>query len=257
MKSTEGEKLIQAVKRSKCLEVIFPSSAFDLKDENAKLLEVYYITRALLTFRVTRLLLYGKANRKIIKVMEYLLKQPYLKKEVKIDNDLKMVGILPPLNASWHSYFKEPVEGDIREVSKGNCGLGRIKYVGKRETKWAIVLDSNRRILAYLDSNPFYHGFEIIVVNSLGEAMKLNKGFPIIASRTGKEIWEVKGLILEKYINSGISLIIGEREGLNLLDLKEGEAVKFVSNQGVKTIRSEEALLYSLPIISSIIDSRQ
>jgi hypothetical protein len=97
--------------------------------------------------------------------------------------------------------------------------------------------------------NVFYEGPRVRFVRSLDE---LEKGrFTVVGDRYGENFDKVSSLLASKYEESGIRLIIGPPTGLPPDVL--GYRVNFVMNQGVRDVRTEEALSVALAQLNSVL----
>ncbi|MCQ4349622.1 MAG: hypothetical protein NO126_02035 [Sulfolobales archaeon] len=178
-------------------------------------------------------------------ITDYAQEVPYLKKFISLKKNLKYVGLLPPMSVPSHVVSKQAVEGEIRKVKDGEAGLG--KKVRRRDG-YVLVTDSRTiRVVPY--ENVFYEGPRVRFVRSLGE---LEKGrFTVVGDRYGENFDKISSLLASKYEESGIRLIIGPPTGLPPDVL--GYRVNFVMNQGVRDVRTEEALSVALAQLNSVL----
>ncbi|MCQ4345790.1 MAG: hypothetical protein RXQ70_06450 [Sulfolobaceae archaeon] len=178
-------------------------------------------------------------------ITDYAQEVSYLKKFISLKKNLKYVGLLPPMNVPSHVVSKQAVEGEIRKVKDGEVGLS--KKVRKRGG-YVLVTDS-RTIRAVQYENVFYEGPRVRFVRSLDE---LEKGrFTVVGDRYGENFDKISSLLASKYEESGIRLIIGPPTGLPPDVL--GYRVNFVMNQGVRDVRTEEALSIALAQLNSVL----
>jgi Uncharacterized conserved protein len=149
------------------------------------------------------------------------------------------------MNVPSHVVSKRAVEGEIRKVKDGEVGLG--KKV-RRRGGYVLVTDS-RAIRAVPYENVFYEGPRVRFVRSLDE---LEKGrFTVVGDRYGENFDKISSLLASKYEESGIRLVIGPPTGLPPGVL--GYRVNFVMNQGVRDVRTEEALSIALTQLNSVL----
>jgi predicted SPOUT superfamily RNA methylase MTH1 len=246
------------------------------------------VARASAIFRVDRIAVYKDPGSRdsdlelVRKVLRYMLSPPYLKKRLfGIDKDLRAVGVLPPLATASH-----PTEKDIdvehirpamitRVSGKSICldpGLdgdicldvdryiklraGEIIYVkvsrGGRVTGIASI-DETRKI---------YWGYQVEIYRSLKASIKASQGdLYIISTKKGLHNIEAiqEGI---RSVRKGIEVIFGSPEkDPDEIALEEGwdlEAIphqKFNSApmQGVRSIRTYEAIYITLALVNSII----
>lgn len=233
-----------------------------------KIIKMNYILRGLLSARVSNLFLiddvYDKNLLKFIdEVIKYSLLPPYLKRTIPKKRELKFAGLLEPMNFYYHIVHPFPVEGEIRMIKV--TGKNRIETGLKEEVnindesskqRYIIITDSLSKRARMYDLQIYYTGFKwrFITFKKLNAFKNL-----IIGSRSGKDPFSEREEILKLYRSMGITLLIGppkmgviERLGEKFLS----RAYNFFPKQGVKDIRAEEALLYSLGILLEIIDSK-
>ncbi|GAA5420923.1 hypothetical protein Stok01_02891 [Sulfurisphaera tokodaii] len=241
--------------RRKELNVILFTSIFSTDKSLTEItLKMSFILRTLTIFRVSKLFWIDDLRNKYIKrviidIINYALKPPYLKKEIKIRKTLSKVGLLNPINIPSHIVEKEAIEGEYRIGSKGFFGLE-----SKINTKSNVILIVNSNPVRIKEYNfyPYYNGFKFYFLNKnniLGKFENL-----LIASRSGKDPIKYSSEIKDMYEKKGITLIIGPPSGGLLKQLSDYIHVyNFLPNQGVKDIRVEEALISSLSILNFIL----
>ena len=235
--------------RRKPLEVVLFLSTFS---QESSLLEITMklgtILRYVNIFRVSELTWIVDQSKfldTVREITDYAQEVPYLKKFISLKKNLKYVGLLPPINVPSHVVSKQAVEGEIRKVKNGEVGLG--KKVRKRGG-YVLVTDS-RTIRTVPYENVFYDGPRVRFGRSLDE---LEKGrFTVVGDRYGENFVKISSLLASKYEESGIRLIIGPPTGLPPSIL--GYRVNFVMNQGVRDVRTEEALSIALAQLNSVL----
>jgi hypothetical protein len=252
-----------------------------------KTLKVGQVGRACAIFRVERIYIYRdpEANYQrdgelIRLLLEYMDTPQYLRRRIFPKRpELALVGRLPPLRAPHHTVpakLEEVREGDHRvglvETVRGRAmvdvGLGRlipleggghegqvvtVRIVGVAPELRARVVDRS--------AVPGYWGFAVKRVGSLAKlARSSSPGLFIATSRKGRplpQLWDrlraaVKeaGSVLVAFGSPkrGLYEILGD-EGVELERLTSW-VVNFFPGQGVKTVRSEEALLGVLAILN-------
>lgn len=218
-------------------------------------------------------------------MLKYLDTPQYLRKRIfKLSKELKYVGILPPLATPHHSLKRR-----ITELSDGEIREGFVIKVSKRKvfvnigTDQPLLVDSKNKELSKGDritvkiikrddeilGKPIskeeidiYWGFKVRVLKSLlGRALKKHHYDLVIAtSRYGKLITDVyEDLIRDLNRVETVALLFGSsREGLYEILKKESiklsdiadYVINMVPGQGVRTIRTEEAIHASLSIIN-------
>ena len=280
--------MFQAPRRGKRLDVLIPSSfAEDTPHLRDKTLRTGMLARFLAAARVDTLILYhvdpaepDDSNAGFLKLlMEYLNTAPYLRKRLyRIRRELRYAGVLPPLNIPTHPESRSMDvehyrEGLVLESDKGSlieAGLGKPIRVRKRLKKGARIIlkisPSRGRLKASAVSrrkSEIYPGFRVGVAGEkLSEIVKVYD-LRIATSRKGKDILTLLDE-LRKRIGEAKRICIAfgsAREGLYEIAERQGfsleESFDYVLNtfpgQGVKTIRVEEAVAYTLAIFNLLL----
>ena len=222
--------------------------------------------------------------KQVIKIFRYINTPPYLRKDIfPIDKDLSYAGILPPLKTPLH---KEWVA--IKNLSLPEIRLGLVKgrYFGKyvvdvgldkylvvrddvkigevvpvllEKVKgryiWGRVLDADE-----LDRLGIYPGFKVVRVrNKLPNFLRKFNGLVVGTSRKGDLITEVYGRVRDDILRTEKVLVLfGSFEyGLDKIFEYYGFSpnnlcdyyINLVKDQGVATIRIEEAVVIALSIL--------
>ena len=280
--------MFQAPRRGKRLDVLIPSSfAEDTPHLRDKTLRTGMLARFLAAARVDTLILYhvdpaepDDSNAGFLKLlMEYLNTAPYLRKRLyRIRRELRYAGVLPPLNIPTHPESRSIDvehyrEGLVLESDKGSlieAGLGKPIRVRKRLKKGARIIlkisPSRGRLKASAVSrrkSEIYPGFRVGVAGEkLSEIVKVYD-LRIATSRKGRDILTLLDE-LRKRIDEAKKICIAfgsAREGLYEIAERQGfsleESFDYVLNtfpgQGVKTIRVEEAVAYTLAIFNLLL----
>ncbi len=279
-----------APKRRVRLDVLIPSSfsreASSLRD---KMLRLGMLARLLAAARVEALIIYhedprspDKRNAELIKlVMDYLNTAPYLRRRLfRLKPELRYAGLLPPLNIPTHperagldyphyreglvvsSGSKSVVEAGLekpiklrRKLAKGSRVVLKIEPRG--DGKVGIIARSRR-------SAEVYPGFRTAIVGERLPEILGGYDLRIATSRRGSDLRELLPALREACAGrSRICVAFGaSREGLYEISEKQGfkpeECFDYVVNvmpaQGVRTIRTEEAVAYTLAILNLILD---
>ena len=280
--------MFQAPRRGKRLDVLIPSSfAEDTPHLRDKTLRTGMLARFLAAARVDTLILYhvdpaepDDSNAGFLKLlMEYLNTAPYLRKRLyRIRRELRYAGVLPPLNIPTHPESRSIDvehyrEGLVLESDRGSlieAGLGKPIKVRKRLKKGARIIlkisPSRGRLKASAVSrrkSEIYPGFRVGVAGEkLSEIVKVYD-LRIATSRKGRDILTLLDE-LRKRIGEAKRICIAfgsDREGLYEIAERQGfsleESFDYVLNtfpgQGVKTIRVEEAVAYTLAIFNLLL----
>jgi len=251
------------------------------------------IARAASIFRVERLLIYLEAKSlddrrsQVVArtILEYLATPQYLRKNLfEKSAELKYAGALPPLRIPSHTVpnrLHEVKPGDFREGAilgkahgiKVDVGLGvpfdltNMARVPKGRHLPVRILDAERRLAEPVtrEQLPFYWCYEVEAPEStLSSVLRSSaSSLKIATSRSGESVWKVlpniarllegkeEVLLAFGSPSKGLSEILAE-EKINLwqsFDLTLNAAV----DQGVATIRTEEAILMSLAVLGDVI----
>lgn len=234
--------------RRRPLNVVLFTSTFSTEKTLLEItLKLGLILRTLLIFRVSSVywVLDEERYKKIIEdITEYALKPPYLKKNIPKKNTLKFVGLLPPFLPATYDLVKGGAEGEVRVLERGNAGLGR--KLSKPDGLYIVTDSVKTKLRRYIDV--YYRGFRTYFVKE-SELEKMNN--VVIGDRFGHEVSVVKDQLIRKYEEGGLTLVIGPPSGLK--PGLRGLRVNFVPNQGVKDVRTEEALISALAILNSVL----
>lgn len=246
------------------------------------------IARALGIYRVERVVIYnddsvkglGNDGRLLEKLLSFQECPQYLRKELFArDSDLQFAGVLPPLRLPSHPNPEEPRPGLVREgvvvesgrPSRINAGfqesikvqqqLSLKKRVTIRLTKTSPVLEGE-----LVDSMrlPIYWGFTITRTDSkLSQMIRGEKpDLTIATSRRGRPFrdvstelsvrWRValRPMILFGSPSEGIPEIL-ERDGAKVDEFSD-YYLNTIPQQGVETVRTEEALFATLSCLSQM-----
>ncbi len=248
--------------------VAIPSTyTAEQKNPYIRTYRIGFLARVCSTFAIDKIAVYYDDDPKfeshalgrfIVKVLKYCNTPPYLKKYLfPKDDDLRYVGVVPPLKTPMHvphEFNLKYRQGYVLEVKrkvKVDCGLNKPIYVKGKAKKGEIVFVDieNRKIVE--KPKDVYAGYEVFYFNR-GLKPLLNKlkaeGYYIIGtSKYGKPIREIKLKKKEK-----IAIIFGS-PFRSLLDICNASyfdiLINFVPNQSVLTIRTDEALHYVLAIL--------
>jgi len=216
-------------------------------------------------------------------ILSYMETPQYLRRLLfKIRSELRYVGILPPLRTPHH-----PTQNRKRDLKIGEYREGVVASSDKRGIRIDIGVESmvfvsnvkvkpNSRVTVRIkekekqligelvDPNEIqvYWGYRVNVSNfSLGHLLKDRRYDLVIAtSRRGDPITEIADKLLNRLKRSRWMLVafgsptrglqeIVKQEGIKL----EGTAhfiVNTVPNQGVETVRTEEALYATLAVLN-------
>ena len=257
-----------------------------------KTYKIGQIGRASSIFRVEQIIIYsdktGRNQAKeadlVASILTYMDIPQYLRKMlVKIDPQLSFVGILPPLRSPHHLFSKKQEElkvgmfrqGAIIDSKNGHSlvdiGVGKPVIIEESLTKRqriTVKLTSigEKLTAVKLDESEIriYWGFNVTVTKlPLAESTK-KIGFDLIisTSKYGDKITEVfpqlkiawkkskKALVPFGSPTQGLKEIL-TKEGLEMLEYSDF-TINMIPNQGVETVRSEEAVFSSLSLLNTL-----
>lgn len=279
--------MMEVPRRPQLLCVALPASfTKDVPHLREKTSRVGMIARSLAIFRVDEVVIYsdeaGKSSesegRLLEKLLAYQETPQYLRKALfKQDPDLQFSGILPPLRMPSHPNLAEPRIGEIREGLVIESGPASILNAGFRATVQipAKLRPLERvtirlvRISPQLQGElveptrlPIYWGFRVTRTNlTLGRMIRSrSQDLTISTSRSGKVVRDVLHDLTVRWKSSKRPIVVfgSPSQGVPEILAKEGadlgKIVDFnlnmIANQGVETVRTEEAVLATLSILN-------
>ena len=271
------------------LAIAIPSNILeDCQSLSDKTNKIGIIARAASIFKVTKIHVYKNKGISdtdlILLLLKYLVTPQYLRKNLfPIKKELKLAGTLPPLRIPSHTVNRQ-YDRNIVDIRDGLCikfdkkmnmsviDIGLNKYgmlkdripVGNIVTV-KIVSDSFKGKFFLLEKTipSLYWGYDILYNNSLKEIINSHSyDVKIITSKFGSELNSTSNLIstqLDKNFDSSILVVFGSpKTGLmsilsrEKIDKSDLILINLFPNQGVETIRSEEAILAGLSILNSL-----
>ena len=271
------------------LAIAIPSNILeDCQSLSDKTNKIGIIARAASIFKVTKIHVYKNKGISdtdlILLLLKYLVTPQYLRKNLfPIKKELKLAGTLPPLRIPSHTVNRQ-YDCNIVDIRDGLCikfdkkmnmsviDIGHNKYgmlkdripVGNIVTV-KIVSDSFKGKYFLLEKTipSLYWGYDILYNDSLKEVINSNSyDVKIITSKFGSELNSTSTLIsaqLDKNSDSSILVVFGSpKTGLmsilsrEKIDKSDLILINLFPNQGVETIRSEEAILAGLSILNSL-----
>ncbi|WFO75791.1 hypothetical protein J4526_02700 [Desulfurococcaceae archaeon MEX13E-LK6-19] len=284
------------MKRSKPLVLGIPSSILETEPSlREKTLKTSLVLRAAAIFRVDEIIIYNdgtiseeshtRYSRLIKKIHRYLTTPPYLRKKlVPLDNDLKYIGIAPPLRLHVFDVGKHPSNGEYRigvvveskrKYMLVDAGLkNHVKTFCEQEcpsVNELVVINivSINPLKAIYDKKfeeTIYLGPSIRdsnIINSIKDYRA--KGYYLIATSRKGRIVDIKTLrVLSKKLTSykGVYVLFGGPyaglyEIFSSMGFDLDELVDLVVNtipcQGTKTVRTEEAIYASLALLNIVL----
>lgn len=281
--------MMETPRRPQRLSVALPASfTKDVPHLREKTSRVGLIARSLAIFRVDEAVIYNdepdktqeNEGRLFEKLLAYQETPQYLRKALfKQDPDLQFSGILPPLRMPSHPNLAEPRIGEIREglviesgpISIVNAGLKAAVQVPTTLRQFERVTIRLVRISPQLQGElaeptrlPIYWGFRVTRTNlTLGRMVRSrSQDLTMSTSRRGRVVRDVLNDLTVRWKSSQRPMVIfgSPSEGVPEILAKErtelGKMVDFnlnmIANQGVETVRTEEAVLATLSILNSL-----
>lgn len=260
------------------LSIFIPDSlTIESKDKKIKTYKVGIIGRTAAIFRVNEIIIYhdefgnSKEGKFIKDILTYMDTPQYLRKDTfPLTNNLRYVGVLPPLRTPHHP-TGQPKVGELRQgltlksTKKGtivNIGAKRLALCKEKLPIYKVytfrIKKLGKRILVERDiPENVYWGYKVKYINKpIEKAIKMKKYDSIIAtSRKGVPITFVLEEI-ENIIHNTHHLAIlfgGPYKGLpTTLDREIDMKINTIPNQGTETVRTEEAVLATLSIFNML-----
>ncbi|MFP4005865.1 MAG: putative RNA uridine N3 methyltransferase [Candidatus Hadarchaeia archaeon] len=264
----------------------------DAADLRQKTLKVGSVGRALAIFRVERVIIYDdsetrvkdldKERELISTLLRYMETPQYLRKNIfPYMEELKYAGLLPPLRTPHHPLEEEKDEkGDFREAfveesgergSRLNIGLneegvfdGQLKEGSRITVELGRSLGEGKRKVRPVKKGKIreYWGYEVEYGGSLSQSLsKVKADYVIGTSRKGQNLYEaLKGMKTNN--NVAVAVVFGgPYQGLPEICNRQSAdpkalfdvMVNTIPNQGVATVRTEEALTASLALLNVLI----
>lgn len=275
-------------KRNKKIDVLIPSSfSYESHHSIEKILRIGCVARYLATSRIDTLIIYHekldspqKENAEYIKlVMDYLNTAPYLRKKIyPLTSRLRYAGVLPPLNILTHperpslgtEHYREGLVVSSNKKSIIYAGLKKMLKTDKKFRVGTRVIvrvkpsQGKLRFKVYSKKKSrVYSGFSTVIISQrLNEIVK-DYDLRIATSRLGIDIKNVWGELEEKIKEADRICVAFGSAKRGLKEIAELHGIDYEKtfdyiintfpNQGVRTIRTEEAIAYTLSIFNLIL----
>src|SRR5215831_5262477 len=281
--------VLEVPRRPQRITVGLPSSLTrDVPHLREKTAKAGMIARALGIYRVERVVIYNDATarepnsdgRLLEKLLSFLEAPQYLRRELFArDSDLQFAGILPPLRLPSHPNPEKPQTGLVREglvvesgkPSKVNAGFGEVVRVSrdlalKRRVTVRLTRTSPSLEGELVDATrlPIYWGFSITRTDSkLSQMVRGEKpDLTISTSRKGHAFQDVSAELAVRWRASHLPMVLFGSPSQGIPEILESDGVKVstfsdynlntIPDQGVETVRTEEALLATLSCLSQL-----
>src|SRR5579875_482579 len=254
--------------------IIIPSNIFsDIPSLREKTVRVANLVRTLILFRVRQVVIfkYKERDDEFLKLMDFFRTPSYLRRYAfKKEKVFRFVGNAPPIRAFYEEDKKYRYgivlknDGKLCLINSGLKDLIVLSGVNVAEGQlMKLVNDANGWRLATKEEDHHF-GFNTFYTDDLIGflfKMKTEKKLIIATSRYGKTFRteDLMNLKRDSRIEKGICLLFGSpKEGLfEIFKSMNRELSDYVDhvfnmfpNQGVKTIRTDEAIMGTLSIIN-------
>jgi len=271
------------------LAIAIPSNILeDCQSLSDKTSKIGLIARAVSIFKVTKIHVYKNKGRSdnefILLLLRYLVTPQYLRKNLfPIKKELKLAGTLPPLRIPSHTVNRQ-YNREIVDIRDGLCtkfdkklkmsiiDIGLDKYgiindnipINKIITVKIISISHQGKYFQLQRIKPVnYWGYDVVFNNSLKDVLTSNDyDIKIITSKFGDNFHSSSKLILdkldEKFYSSILIAFGSPKTGLmsilsrEKIDKSDLILINLFPDQGVETIRSEEAILGGLSLFNSL-----
>ena len=270
------------------------SSLSDEQTKRDKSIKIAQFSRAYSIFRVKRVYIYHdflshfeKDDPHLLKtILRYLDTPQYLRKMLfPMMRELQYAGILHPIKAPHHRVLE-----DIKKVKAGDFRTGVIVKVkgqlfvevglgslvpfegegleGKKVNVRFTSSYPNLKAIQAKEKDIFdYWGYEVKEIPSISKLLtSLDKTLPILTSRKGRYFQSIETGLAEhaKNVQNILVAFGAPKHGLHDILAKEGASIKpyeyvvnMFPNQGTETVRLEEAVLGTLSILNSTLQSTE
>ncbi|MEM4571240.1 MAG: RNA methyltransferase [Nanopusillaceae archaeon] len=239
------------------------------KDIKIRNFLISQVARAAVTFGINEIGVYYDRDPKfnshglgryIVKILKYLNTPPYIRKFVfPLEKDLKEVGSCLPIKANYHLDRSRYVyvyvlnkEGNFYRVTDGKS---EFKVYSKNNYKnKTLIYDKKRNKFVEKYETEIYFGYEVFYYNKpiedLLKKLKKEDFFIIGTSKLGEDIRKV-----DLKIKSNVAIVFGsfargfEDIWKNDFKKKFDIVINSVPNQLIESIRTEEAIYYTLALL--------
>ncbi len=261
------------------------SSLVDEDTLQEKSRKVAIFARILAIFRVSRVIIYhdqsynGDDARLLKLILEFMNTPPYLRRLLyKRVPELRYAGLFEPLNAPHHKEYKRLDSIKVGDIRQGLVIRKKDMLYVEVGLDQQIPLDSytKDKVVNIIFTSPYpnlrcriakeeeikeYWGYDVIFYSKLSNILESFNDLIILTSRKGKMIYEYEKHIRDESKKSKRIIIVfgSTKKGIHEILASEGynkhlrHVYNFFPNQGVKSIRIEEAMLGTLSILNYIL----
>ncbi|MEB3816446.1 MAG: hypothetical protein LRS46_00680 [Desulfurococcales archaeon] len=259
--------------------VALPGSVLSVEpDLRMKTVKAGFIARALAIYRVDLAIIYRdeetrQGDAELLKLLlDYEATPPHLRRRLyPLRPELRYAGLLPPLRTFPHDAPLEPSPGAVVDgvivgrdsrgcrVYLGRLGYWRLRGCGKPAGTVVTVkiVDVNSKEVVEASWDGIYPGYSSTLMPSLDSVIRWARGrgyVTVAASRLGQCL--DRGLacriLREARSRGGVLLAFGGPHGTLYGRAGFDYIVNTVPFQGVKTVRTEEALHSLLALLNAV-----
>ncbi|BFI73862.1 methylase [Nanoarchaeota archaeon] len=242
------------------------------RDKKIRIVLLSQLARSIVNFGINEIGIYYDNDPKfdshglgrfIVKVLKYLNTPPYIRKiAFPIEKELEYIGTAFPINSYYHKDRSryEYVYIKRREDNKFLVTNGEKEFYVNIKRKYRntniLIYDKIKNELLYPYETEYYFGYEVFYYNKPLENLikKLKKeGFYLIAtSRYGEDIGKIKIVKKDKIAIAFGSFARGIEDMIKDWKNKFDININICPDQKLETIRTEEAIYYTLSILHYI-----
>ncbi len=254
------------------IQLAIPSSlTIETADQKIKTYKVGQIARAAAIFKVNRIAIFRDAahddSRFIAAILQYMEAPQYLRKLLfPRSNELRYVGVVPPLKTRHHVHERDNVRDGIVIDVGTDCAWVEIgldcpaflctKTLHKGERVTVKIFSRDPLEVEAIQKPPEYWGYSVRVVASIKDALE---GLVVTTAKRGKVISPAmrddikrRGTGLTTFVfgapNRGVEALLNEA-GLSIEEASDF-IVNTIPDQGTETVRTEEAILATLSVFN-------
>lgn len=265
--------------------ILIPYSyAFDAPSLREATNRIGFLGRVLAAFRIEKLVIYQdrdgaeyRRNALLVKeILDYLCTAPYLRRRIyTIRPSLRYAGLLPPLNIPTHPdvedirtdgiHYRQALVTASGHTSVLDAGLRKEVRIGRRLSRGSrvvlrVYVGRGRHEFQLLppSSREVYNGFTTKIAGSLHDVVA-EYSFRIATSRAGEDVRAALPTLMPRIKAEKTCIAFGASDrGLREIVAAVGKSlenlfdvvVNTVPGQGVRTVRTEEAVAYTLAILN-------
>ncbi len=269
------------------IHVLIPSTyGEDAAHLREKTMRIGFLFRAMTIYRVGEMIIYEEEpgvsdrNAELIKLLcEYMSTPPYLRRRLyRLRPELRYAGLLPPLNIPTHPQSPiPPADGwEFREALVERRGGLTVLHAGLKKP---MVLEKEKRhgsrVLLMVRSQgkrikfrikkpeelPYYLGTKVSIYQGTVKEIVKRYSYSIATDKDGEPILDVWDKLRAAFRNveGPVCVVFGSyKRGLGEIAELQGSrledifdiCINFIPNQGVRSVRTEEAVHSVLALLN-------